>query len=145
MNAQTAIPLPRSVDAVVLCVDDDDVILDVIQLTLEKTGFSVLTASNWHLALEILRENHIDLVMLDYEMPEMKGHEVAIRIRSFNPEIPILLHSGSPDIPEMAKKVTDAHIRKGVEPYILIATISRLIMNSRINHIHAVRNVPIHS
>jgi CheY-like chemotaxis protein len=144
MNAQTAMPAPSSIDAAILCVDDEDVILDLLKLTLEKNGFSVLTANNWRLALDSLRENHIDLVMVDYEMPEMKGHEVAIQMRSFNPEIPIILHSGSPDIPAIARQVTDAHIQKGVDTYVLVAAISSLIMKNRINRIHAVRSVPLH-
>jgi CheY-like chemotaxis protein len=144
MNAQTAIPAPSSIDAAILCVDDEDVILDILKLTLEKNGFSVLTANNWRLALDSLRENHIDLVMVDYEMPEMKGHEVAIQMRGLNPEVPIILHSGSPEIPEVAKQATDAHVQKGVDTYILVAAISSLIMKSRINHVHAVRSGPLH-
>jgi len=42
MIPQTA---DRCADAVILCVDDDDVTLDVIKLILEKNGFSVFTAT----------------------------------------------------------------------------------------------------
>jgi CheY-like chemotaxis protein len=129
---QTALSDARYTDAVVLCVDDDKVILQVIKLTLEKNGFTVLTATHWRYALDIFENNPIDLVMLDYEMPEMKGHEVAVWIRSINPEVPIILHSGSSDIPAIAAKVTDAFIPKGVEPYVLVAAISNLIMKSRV-------------
>jgi CheY-like chemotaxis protein len=134
---QTALSDVRCNDAVVLCVDDDSVVLDVIKLTLEKNGFTVLTATNWRRALDAFRETPIDLVMLDYEMPDMKGHEVAIQIRSVNPEVPIILHSGSFDIPEIATKVTDAFIPKGVEPYVLVAAISNLIMKRRVSRIQA--------
>jgi CheY-like chemotaxis protein len=130
MNTQAAVAIHRATDAVVLCVDDDNMTLTFLALILEKSGFAVLTANNWRQAMGIFRENHIDLVLLDYEMPEMKGHEVAILIRNLNSKIPIILHSGSSDIPEMAKRATDAHIEKGVEPYILIAAISRLIMKA---------------
>jgi CheY-like chemotaxis protein len=134
---QKALSDARCNDAVVLCVDDDSVVLDVIKLTLEKNGFTVLTATNWRRALDAFRETPIDLVMLDYEMPDMKGHEVAIQIRSVNPEVPIILHSGSSDIPEIATKVTDAFIPKGVEPYVLVAAISNLIMKRRVSRIQA--------
>jgi CheY-like chemotaxis protein len=126
-------------DAVILCVDDDDVTLDVIKLTLEKNGFFVLTATNWRSALDAFSKNPIDLVMLDYEMPDMKGHEVAVLIRSINPKVPIILHSGSPDIPDFALKTTDAFLQKGIETYVLVAAISNLIMKSRVKPLRALR------
>lgn len=138
MIPQTALSETRRTDALVLCVDDDNAILDVIKQTLEKNGFSVLTASNWRLALDAFKENPIDLVILDYEMPDLKGHEVAVKIRSVSPEVPIILHSGSPDIPESAARVTDAFIQKGAETYVLVAAISNLIMKSRVGRIRTV-------
>jgi DNA-binding NtrC family response regulator len=135
--SQTALSASRCTDAVVLCVDDDYVILHLLKITLEKNGFTVLTATNWCRALDAFTESPIDLVMLDYEMPDMKGHEVAIQIRSVNPGVPIILHSGSSDIPEIATKVTDAFIPKGVEPYVLVAAISNLIMKRRVSRLQA--------
>lgn len=140
MIPQTALSVDRRADAVILCVDDDDVTLDVFKLTLEKNGFSVLTATNWRRALDTFRKNPVDLVMLDYEMPDMKGHEVAVLIRSINPKVPIILHSGSPDIPDFALKTTDAFLQKGIETYVLVAAISNLIMKSRPKPIRALRH-----
>jgi CheY-like chemotaxis protein len=139
MIPQAVLSVSRCTDALVLCVDDDIAILDIIKLLLEKNGFSVLTASNSHCALEAFKQNSVDLVILDYEMPEMKGHEVAMQIRSIDPEVPILLHSGCDNIPEIATKVTDGFVRKGVETYILVAAISNLIMKSRAQRAQAVR------
>jgi len=131
MPPQTARSQANHSDAVILCVDDDDVILDIIRLTLEKNGFSVVTANNWRSALEAFKSNLIDLVMLDYEMPGMKGHEVAIWLRSVNPTVPIILHSGSSNIPDIATQTVDAFLPKGVETHVLVAAISELIMKSR--------------
>lgn len=117
--------------SVVLCVDDDHMTLAFMKLVLEKNGFSVHTAADWRCALNAFKENPVDLVMLDYEMPDMRGHELAVWIRSLKPEVPILLHSSSSDVPEIAIKVTDAVIPKGVEPCVLIASISNLIMRSQ--------------
>jgi CheY-like chemotaxis protein len=132
MISQTVPNAGRYNDAVVLCVDDDAAILDVIKLILEKNGFSVLTATNWRHALDTFRNNSIDLVMIDYEMPDVKGHQVAMWMRGLNPDVPIILHSGSANVPEIATKVTDALIQKGVETHVLVATISNLIMKSRV-------------
>jgi CheY-like chemotaxis protein len=135
----TALSDAGRTDAVVLCVDDDKVILQLIKLTLEKNGFSVLTATHWRHALDTFKHNPIDLVMLDYQMPDMTGHEVAVWIRSINPEVPIILHSSSSDIPAIATKVTDAFIPKGVEPFVLVAAISDLIMKSRVSRLGTVQ------
>jgi DNA-binding response OmpR family regulator len=133
MISQTTLPEGNRAGAALLCVDDDNMVLAFMKLVLEKNGFSVHTAANWRCALDIFRENPIDLVMVDYEMPDMKGHELAVWIRSLKPEVPILLHSSSSDVPEIAIKVTDAVIPKGVEPCVLIASISNLIMRSRVS------------
>jgi CheY-like chemotaxis protein len=132
MNPQTVRSQANHSDALVLCVDDDDANLDVMRLTLEKNGFSVITANNRHSALDAFKNNHIDLVMLDYAMPGMKGHEVAIQLRSVNPAVPIILHSRSSNIPDMTRRVVDALLPKGVETYILVAAISNLIMKNRV-------------
>ena len=142
MKAQTKIAVAKATDAVILCVDDDDMTLAFVALILKKNGFSVLTANNWRLALKTFRENAVDLVMLDYEMPEMKGHEVARLIRNLDSDVPMILHSSSSAIPEIARKVTDACIPKGVEPSILVAAISKLITKSRVTRIDAIRNTP---
>jgi CheY-like chemotaxis protein len=135
MNPQTVRSQASHSDALILCVDDDDAILDIIRLTLQKNGFSVISANNWRSALEAFKNNHIDLVMLDYEMPGMKGHEVAIQLRTVNPAVPIILHSGSSNIPDVARRVVDAFLPKGVETYILVAAISSLIMKNRVGDV----------
>src|ERR1700759_4800394 len=89
---------------VVLCIDDDQATLDVMESTLTGYGYSVLTSSSWHSALNKLQQNSIDLVIVDYEMPCMSGYEVALRIRSISPRMPIILHSDSLDVSELAIK-----------------------------------------
>jgi CheY-like chemotaxis protein len=106
-------------------------ILEVIKWTLESSGFSVLTATNFRQALDIFLNRIVDLVVLDYEMPDMTGHEVAMCLRRLNPAVPLILHSGAYDIPEVALKATDAFIPKGVESRLLAAAITELVTKSR--------------
>jgi CheY-like chemotaxis protein len=142
MNAQIKVAASKANHAVILCVDDDNMTLAFVALILKKKGFSVLTANNWRLALKTFRENAIDLVMLDYEMPEMRGHEVAMLIRDLDADVPIILHSSSPAIPEIAKKVADACVPKGSATSVLVAAISKLITKSRVIRIDSIRNAP---
>jgi two-component system response regulator MtrA len=135
MTSNTSISFSRQdigANALVLCVDDDAAILDITKAILERKGFSVIVALDWRQAVEAFRSNPVDLVILDYEMPELKGHEVAIMIRSVNAEIPLILHSGATNIPEVAIKATDAVIQKGVDTSILVAAIEKLITKNRV-------------
>ena len=78
----------------VLLVDDNLEYLDATRLVLEHDGHTVITASSGKEALEILHRNHIDLVLLDYFMPEMTGEDVVNEIRKFNADIQIILQTG---------------------------------------------------
>jgi len=60
----------------VLVVDDSPKMLEVAGLLLGEAGFEVLKASDGVEALEITRERHPDLVVLDLLMPRMNGFEV---------------------------------------------------------------------
>ena len=63
--------------ATVLCIDDNADSLNMRQCILGKEGYSVLTADNGTDALRALAENPVDIVVLDYRMPEMDGLAVA--------------------------------------------------------------------
>jgi DNA-binding response OmpR family regulator len=68
--------------ASVLVVDDLPANVDLMARRLERSGFRVLTASDGPQALQILREQAVDVVLLDIMMPGMTGLEVLRRIRS---------------------------------------------------------------
>jgi CheY-like chemotaxis protein len=57
----------------VLFVDDEEMVLEVGSLMLQKLGYSVLAASNGHKAIEILKKNKVAFVILDMLMPGMNG------------------------------------------------------------------------
>ena len=65
----------------ILVVDDEESLAFLIRRVLELEGYEVLTASNGKEALELLRREHVDLVITDYMMPEMDGLEMINRIR----------------------------------------------------------------
>jgi CheY-like chemotaxis protein len=63
---QAAIRMPT-----VLCIDDNAEALKIRIRMLETEGYSVLTANNGAVGLKLLAENSVDVVVLDYMMPEM--------------------------------------------------------------------------
>jgi two-component system KDP operon response regulator KdpE len=77
---------------VILVVDDEPQILRVLRTGLPPRGYQVRTASGGEEALEEIRKEMPDLVILDLVMPEMSGLEVCQRVREFA-SIPIIVLS----------------------------------------------------
>jgi CheY-like chemotaxis protein len=99
-------------DAVILCIDDDPEILECEQDFLETFGYRVLTALSGPEGLELASIHSVDVVIVDYYMPEMNGPEVAIEIKRLRPHAPVIMLSGAVDIPEKDLKVVDAFVAK---------------------------------
>ncbi len=78
----------------VLFVDDDEMVLEVGSLMLQKLGYSVLTASEGQEAIEIFKNNEVAIVILDMRMPGMNGYEIHQQLRKIKPKAKILLASG---------------------------------------------------
>ena len=60
----------------ILVVDDEEDILDMTGIMLDDAGYDVLTASNGETAIEMVKDNDIDLILLDAVMPGMNGLDV---------------------------------------------------------------------
>ncbi len=110
MNTKRDAPVVKRI----LLVDDEGFLRDTVRLLLVQIGYRVVEANNGAEALGLFARGHFDLVMTDYEMPFLKGNELAARIRRMAPRQPILMmtgfgHSASPDNP------VDAVIRKPLD------------------------------
>jgi CheY-like chemotaxis protein len=111
----------------VLCVDDEKIGLRVRKIMLESRGFHVLTAGSGPDGLRLFEENHVDVVVLDYYMPDVNGGEVASEMRRRRPGVPIVFLSAYFSLPPEALKVADAFITKGDPPDVLIEKIQNLV------------------
>ncbi|MDO4491959.1 MAG: response regulator transcription factor [Lachnospiraceae bacterium] len=76
----------------ILCADDEKEIRDVFRLYLEQSGYNVLEAENGMQALEILKKEQVDLVLLDIMMPGIDGYRTLKNIRENN-NIPVIMVS----------------------------------------------------
>jgi DNA-binding NtrC family response regulator len=95
----------------VLCIDDDVAMLHYEKALLERSGYEVLTAESAQQGLRLLAMCECDAVLLDYEMPTMNGHEVALEIKRVRPELVVILLSGS-EVPTYALAMVDAFVPK---------------------------------
>jgi CheY-like chemotaxis protein len=75
----------------ILLVDDQRPVRDAINLLLGLDEHIVVEATNGAQALASFKPNHFDLVITDLEMPQMKGDELAKRIKQISPSQPILM------------------------------------------------------
>lgn len=66
----------------VLIVEDSRFFMNQIKTTIEHAGFEVLTAEDGLIALEVLKNNHVDLVLTDIEMPNLDGFGLVEKMRS---------------------------------------------------------------
>jgi signal transduction histidine kinase/ActR/RegA family two-component response regulator len=66
----------------VLVAEDNATNMRLAQILLERRGHTVILAANGHEALALVEEAHPDVVLLDIQMPEVSGYEVARRIRA---------------------------------------------------------------
>ncbi len=66
----------------ILMIEDDEEMLALNELILEKEGYRVLSATGGAAGLEMLRTNRVDLILLDIMMEDMDGWEVLRHIKS---------------------------------------------------------------
>ena len=80
----------------VLLVDDEDMILELTEDLLTRSGYQVLTARGGHQAIEVFRKHghEIDIVLLDMIMPDMIGAETYERLKDLDPGVKVILTSG---------------------------------------------------
>lgn len=76
-----------------LLVDDDEVSAFVAKEMLNKDGWSVITADDGSVALELASKNKVDVILMDVQMPGMNGIEATRRIREMGISIPIIAYT----------------------------------------------------
>jgi DNA-binding response OmpR family regulator len=114
----------------ILCVDDSETSLAGWCLYLHYAGYSVTTARTAEEGLERFAVSPVDLVLLDYAMPDGKGDDVAASMKRMKPDVRILMFSGVPDVPENARLHVDAFLQKGQSPTVVLDKIRELLESS---------------
>ena len=107
--------------------DDEAVGLAVRKAVLESQGYCVVTARNGRDALALFSAEPIDLVILDYKMPEMNGDIVAERMKRLKPFVPILILSAYVDLPRETLELVDKYLTKGEAVSFLLEAVADLL------------------
>ena len=82
----------------IIGVDDENGILDSLRVLLENSNYEFVGITDPVEAIEKVRQEHFDLMLLDFMMTPLHGDEVVEEIRKFNKELYILLLTGHKDL-----------------------------------------------
>ena len=130
--------------ATILLVEDEENLHEALKLNLELEGYAVTSAFDGVQALDAIKNEYFDLVILDIMLPEMDGIAVAETIRLSNTEIPILMLSAkntSNDKVLGLKKGADDYLTKPFNLEELLLRIQKLInKNQRLQEKSTVGN-----
>ncbi len=120
-----------------LIVDDNKVNRILLARGLEADGHKVETAENGRLALEKLRSNSFDLVLLDIEMPEMNGYQVletCLQDAELR-DLPIIMTSSLDEINSVVKCIelgAEDYLNKPINPILLRARVNASLEKKRL-------------
>ena len=82
----------------IIAVDDEEGVLDSLSIFLKRSGYSFTGMTNPEEAIERIKNEHFDLLLLDFIMTPLHGDQVVEEIRKFNKELYILLLTGHKDL-----------------------------------------------
>lgn len=111
----------------ILCVDDTPYVLQMLDMFLTAVGYRAITAPTGQEAVELASKYSLDAVILDYEMPELTGLDVARILKQEHPHLPILMYSArQPQTEVNAAGLVDAYVEKE-HPQALVMELARLL------------------
>ena len=114
----------------ILVVDDEPLMCEIFSEILKRKGYDVLTAHDGQEALDLLKDEQVNLLLSDVIMPNVDGFELAAKVTELYPEIKIQLVSGYSETnndhlvpPELYQQI----LAKPVEAAQLLMRVERLL------------------
>ncbi|MBI2940084.1 MAG: response regulator transcription factor [Chloroflexi bacterium] len=116
----------------ILLVDDEVKIVRIVRAYLERDGFQVLTAADGRLALDLVRRERPDMVVLDLMLPEVSGWDVcrALRREPMTADVPIIMLTARDDVADRIVGLelgADDYVVKPFDPKELLARVHAVL------------------
>lgn len=131
MSAKTPEPAGaskvRTSHRVLLCIDDDETQVLMQRALLHSKGYDVVVATGGRDGIAAFGNFHVDLVVVDYRMPDIDGGAVARKLREKNPSVPIVMLTGVDEISPEALTAINSLVKKGESPTALSDEVQRLL------------------
>ena len=117
-------------DKTVLIVEDDKNSTELFREILEDTDLTVLYASDGGTAIDICKSRHVDIVLMDIQLPGMNGYSALLEIKKLNNKIIVIAQTGYAMSGDREKYLTmgfNNYIAKPIYPKDLIDLLSEYL------------------
>jgi len=112
----------------ILVVDDDPNIRDTAKDILEDAGYTILTAESCAEALQALAASSVDVAIVDFNLPDGHGADLAVRAKEIQPKLAVLLLTGESHVNlGPAQTVIYSVLTKPVDPTALIQILRKIV------------------
>lgn len=118
-----------------LLIDDDRNLLRVTSFQLEQAGYQVYCASAAAQGLEIFRQNSIDLILTDINMPDISGLELIKTVRQNDPDVPIIVITAYGTLDNAIKTIQSGASDYLTKPFSIEALNFAIEKNLRLRHL----------
>jgi len=128
---------PASAPATILIADDNRVNQLLLARSLEQQGHTIVFADHGREALELLRSQHFDLILLDVLMPEIDGYQVLAELKD-DPhlrDVPVVVTSALDELDSVVKCIemgAEDYLAKPINPVLLEARITASLEKKRL-------------
>jgi len=135
----------KDMKAKILLADDDEEVLAALNGVLESEGYEVILAKDGRKALEHFHAGHIDIALLDLNMPVKGGWETFERLTTIHPLLPVIVITARPDqYPLAVAAGVGALMEKPLDLLLLLQAIEDLLrepVESRLSRITGKRPI----
>ncbi len=119
----------------ILIVDDDPDSLKLIELMLQRRGYTVVSAQSGNQALEDVKTEKPDLIILDVMMPGMDGHQVCRKLRANaqTTHLPVIMFTAKSLVGDKVagfQAGADDYLTKPIHPVELVSHVQALLQRS---------------
>ena len=111
--------------ATILVVDDETSIQMLIARVLQRQGHRVITCGDSTEALAVT--DAIDLLVVDFVLPQMNGRELTAELRKTRPGLPVVLMSGYLPSPDLAPPAPSTFMQKPMQTTVIIETVNKML------------------
>jgi PAS domain S-box-containing protein len=120
----------------ILIIDDEAAVRQSISDFLEDLDYRIVTAENGRIGLKLFEQNRVDLVLVDLRMPEVDGLEVLAQITRKNPEMPLIVVSGTGVIADAVEALHQGawdYVLKPIEDFsVLVHALENVLEKARL-------------
>ena len=120
--------------ATIALIEDDVAIVQMYRMKFESEGFDVITAGDGRGGLQLLKDNDVDIVLLDLMMPHMNGDEMLTKLRQtdYGKNLPVIVltnmgENEAPDSVQEDKLVKDFIVKASMTPKDVAETVNKVL------------------